>query len=101
MENSLTHTYQSFSGLFATGTEAEMRRVQPRSQSSSAISDVTSPVKLVGKVRRAIALGSKLPPVTWIARSGQGTRLRRVIVSAIVTGVAPVSYWPIFPLRPY
>ena len=25
---------------------------QPRSQSSSAISDVTSPVKLVGKIRR-------------------------------------------------
>ena len=33
---------------------------QPRSQSSSAISDVTSPVKLVGKAR-AIALGSKPP----------------------------------------
>ena len=33
---------------------------QPRSQSSLAISDVTSPVKLVGKIR-AIALGSKLP----------------------------------------
>ena len=100
MENSLTHTYQSFSGLFATGTEAEMRRVKPRSQSSSAISDVTSPVKHVGKVRRAIALGSKPPPVTRIARGGLGTRLRRVIVSAIVTGVAPVSYWPISPLCP-
>ena len=33
---------------------------QPRSQSSLAISDVTSPVKLVGKIR-AIALCSKLP----------------------------------------
>ena len=44
---------------------------QPRSQSSSAISDVTSPVKLVGK----IALGSKLPLVTRIARTGLGTRL--------------------------
>ena len=29
----------------------EMRLLQPRSQSSSAISDVTSPVKLVGKIR--------------------------------------------------
>ena len=28
-----------------------MTQVQPRSQSSSAISDVTSPVKLVGKIR--------------------------------------------------
>ena len=28
-----------------------MQQVQPRSQSSSAISDVTSPVKLVGKIR--------------------------------------------------
>ena len=27
-------------------------RTQPRSQSSSAILDVTSPIKLVGKVRR-------------------------------------------------
>ena len=44
---------------------------QPRSQSSSVISDVTSPVKLVGK----IALGSKLPLVTRIARTGLGTRL--------------------------
>ena len=47
---------------------------QPRSQSSSAISDVTSPVKLVGKIR-AIALGSKPPLVTRIARIGMGTRL--------------------------
>ena len=38
---------------------------QPRSQSSSAISDVTSPV----------ALRSKLPLVTRIARTGLGTRL--------------------------
>ena len=52
---------------------------QPRSQSSSAISDVTSPVKLVGKIRpgrpRAIALGSKPPVVTRIARTGLGTSL--------------------------
>ena len=47
---------------------------QPRSQSSSAISDKTSPVKLVGKIR-AIALGSKPPLVTRIARTGLGTRL--------------------------
>ena len=52
---------------------------QPRSRSSSAISDVTSPVKFVGKIRlgrpRAIALGSKPPLVTRIARTGLGTRL--------------------------
>ena len=44
---------------------------QPSSQSSSAISDVTSPVKLVGKIR----LSSKPPLVTRIARTGLGTRL--------------------------
>ena len=44
---------------------------QPRSQSSSAISDVTSPVKLVGKIR----LNSKPPLVTRIVRTGLGTRL--------------------------
>ena len=48
---------------------------QPRSQSSSAISDVTSTVKFVGKIRRAIALGSKPPLVTQIARIALGTRL--------------------------
>ena len=58
------------------------------------------PSSLSGKFARAIALGSKPPPVTWIARSGLCTRLRRVIISAIVSGVAPVSYWPIFPLCP-
>ena len=48
---------------------------QPRSQSSSVISDVTSPVKFVGKIRRAIALGSKPLLVTRIARTALGTRL--------------------------
>ena len=54
---------------------------QPRSRSSSAISDVTSPVQLVGKIRRglshygSIALGSKPPQVTRMARTGLGTRL--------------------------
>ena len=48
------------------------KKTQPRSQSSSAISDVTSPVKL-----RAIALGSKPPLVTRIARTGLGTRLKK------------------------
>ena len=47
---------------------------QPRSQSSSGISDMTSPVKLVGKVC-AITLASKPPLVTRIARTGLGTRL--------------------------
>ena len=50
------------------------RTRQPRSQSSSAISDVTSPVKLIGKIR-AIALGFKPPLLTRIARTGLGTRL--------------------------
>ena len=38
--------------LKRTGTfESKSKVMQPRSQSSSAISDVTSPVKLVGKIR--------------------------------------------------
>ena len=45
--------------------------LEPRSQSSSAILDVTSPVKLVGK----IPLGSKPPLVTRTARTGLSTRL--------------------------
>ena len=53
-----------------------MRQNQSRSQSSSAISDMMSPVKLVGKIR-AIALGSKPPLVTLISRPGLGTRLRQ------------------------
>ena len=55
---------------------------QPRSQSSSAISDVKSPVKLVGKIRLSpIALGSKPPLVTRIARTGLGTRLHSPILA--------------------
>ena len=51
--------------------------------SSSAISDVTSPVKLVGIIRKfAIALGSKPPLVTWIARTGLGTRLYAYLICA-------------------
>ena len=50
----------------------KVKKRQPQSQSSSAISDVTSPVKHVGK----FALGSKLPLVTRIARTGRGTRLK-------------------------
>ena len=44
-------------------SQREVLLSQPRSESSSAISDVTSPVKLVGIVgkARAIALGSKSP----------------------------------------
>ena len=37
--------------------------VQPRSQSSSAISDVTSPVKLVGKIR--LGLSRSVPSLLW------------------------------------
>ena len=39
---------------------------QPRSQSSSAISDVTSPVKLVGKIRLGrLALSRSVPSLLW------------------------------------
>ena len=65
---------QSFSSIDAKAVNEN--QTQPRSQSSSAISDVTSPVKLVGKVR-AVALGSKPPLVTRIARTGLGTRLNQ------------------------
>ena len=40
--------------IYEVPTRAYLRspiKIQPRSQSSSAISDVTSPVKLVGKIR--------------------------------------------------
>ena len=57
---------------------------QPRSQSSLAISDRTSPVKLVGKIR-TIALGSKPPLVTRIARTGLGTRLVEESISSEIT----------------
>ena len=60
------------------------RSEQPRSQSSSAISDRTSPVKLVGKIR-TIALGSKSPLVTRIARTGLGTRLVEESISSEIT----------------
>ena len=50
----------------------KVKKRQPQSQSSSTISDVTSPVKYVGK----FALGSKLPLVTRIARTGLSTRLK-------------------------
>ena len=40
--------------------------VQPRSQSSSAISDVTSPTKLVGKIRQGnLALSHSVPSLLW------------------------------------
>ena len=54
--------------------EACMHFAQPCSQSSLGISDVTSPVKLFGKIC-TIALTSKPPLVTRIARTGLGTRL--------------------------
>ena len=54
-------------------------RFQPCSQSSSAISEVTSPVKLVGKICED-AIGSKTPLVTQIARTGLGTRLVRSLL---------------------
>ena len=40
-----------------------LRKFQPRSQSSSAISDVTSPVKLVGKIRPG--LSRSVPSLLW------------------------------------
>ena len=48
-----------------------MTETQPRSRSSSVISDVTSLSSLSGK----FALGSKPSLVTRIARTGLGTRL--------------------------
>ena len=59
--------------------------VQPRSQSSTAISDVKSPVACRAcrenspGTPRAIALGSKPPLVTRIERTGLGTTLCSVI----------------------
>ena len=53
-----------------------LESTQPRTQSSSAISDVMSPVKLVGKFAEdSIALGSKSPLVTRIATTSLSTRL--------------------------
>ena len=61
---------------------------QPRSQSSPAISDVTSPVKLVGKIR-AIPLGFKPPLVTRIARTDLGTRLHQHHIFVVLTPPPP------------
>ena len=59
---------------------------QPRSQSFSAISDVTSPVKLVGKIRRGLYRtrfqGSS---VTRVARTRLGTRLGLTVNYTAVT----------------
>ena len=63
--------------VWASAT-SKARQSQPRFQSSSVISDVTSPIQLVGKIR-AIALCSKPPLVTRIARTGLGTRLRQSV----------------------
>ena len=60
-------------------------KLQPRSQSSSAISNVTSPVKLVGKIRGGInAYGQAvsnnynyiLPGMMWILRKTPRTKPR-------------------------
>ena len=68
--------------VWASAT-SKARQSQPRSQSSLAISDVTSPVKLVEKIC-AIALGSKPPLVTRITRTDLGTRLRKSVFSSSV-----------------
>ena len=47
---------------------------QPRSQSSWAISNVTSSVKLFRRIS-LFQVSSKPPPLTRIARTGLGTRL--------------------------
>ena len=68
--------FRAYSNSFfflSTGIESiKSKKRKPQSQSSSTISDVTSPVKHVKK----FALGSKLPLVTRIARTGLGTRLK-------------------------
>ena len=57
--------------------------LQPRPQSSLAISDMTSTVKLVGKIRRGrlpLSRSVTEPPlVTRIARTGLGKRLVRAL----------------------
>ena len=59
------------------------KKRKPQSQSSSTISDVMSPVKHV----RKFALGSKLPLVTWITRTGLGTRLKERVCELKEKGV--------------
>ena len=56
-----THAHYCFSALKRTTCS-----IQPRSQSSSAISDVTSPTKLVGKIRQGnLALSHSVPSLLW------------------------------------
>lgn len=59
------------------------KKMKPQSQSSSTILDVMSPVKHV----RKFALGSKLPLVTWITRTGLGTRLKERVCELKEKGV--------------
>ena len=69
---------------------AQSMKPQPCVQSSLAISEVTSPVKLVGKIRQRypspIMLGSKPPLVTQIVQTGLGTRLMKPQEKASCTG---------------
>ena len=69
---------------------AQSMKPQPCVQSSLAISEVTSPVKLVGKIRQGypspIMLGSKPPLVTQIVQTGLGTRLMKPQEKASCTG---------------
>ena len=69
---------------------AQSMKPQPCVQSSLAISEVTSPVKLVGKIRQGypspIMLGSKPPLVTQIVQTGLGTRLMKPQEKASYTG---------------
>ena len=52
--------------VFLSNDFFEIYMAQPRSQSSSAISDLTSPVKLVGKIRRGrLALLRLVPSPLW------------------------------------
>ena len=68
--------------VWASAT-SKARQSQPRSQSTSAILDVTSPVKPVGKIC-AVALGSKPPLVSRIARTDLGMRLRQSVLFSSV-----------------
>ena len=69
---------------------AQSMKPQPCVQSSLAISEVTSPVKLVGKICQGypspIMLGFKPPLVTQIAQTGLGTRLMKPQEKASCTG---------------
>ena len=61
---------------------------QPRSQSFSAISDVTSPVELVGKGRRL----RSVPSLLWQLKSDQGTKFG-ALKNPCSVFLMPIFFW--------